>query len=227
MNSNTSAQTSTRKSAALPHTRQPEIPAAWREFSAGMEFLRRYGTRNTGNTGAIGRDNLRLLHRSLLQDNAYRSQVKNARKQMSQYAQPCKTPLLASSQLSAQLISIPADNSIQLSVRPGELGMLMIISGSLSTTPQLATQPQPPSNWFRGWPLTHRGNPDLKQFKADDIFYITPPEADSDPNSRRLSTHKKSCVILAVFTNHQLHASQTSHHAGIPLTQSPLPHTTP
>ncbi len=209
MNSNTSTQTATPASVPATKTQQQDMPIAWREFAAGMEFLRRYGAHNTANTNAISRDNLRLLHRSLLQDNTYRRQVHSAQKRMPQYGHPTRTTLLATSRLSAQLIHIPANSNIRLSVRPTELAMLMILSGSLSTDSQLAAQTQA-SWWSRGWYLNRRPKPGICQLKSDDIICIKQPRPDNDP--RLLATGKKSCVVLAVFSHQQYTPPQTSPH---------------
>ncbi len=169
-----------------------EMPAEWREFAAGMEFLRRYGPHNTANASAIGRDNLRLLHRSLLRKANYRHQINQASKKTQRYGRPGKATLIDSNQLSAQLISLPIKSSIQLIVRAGERGMFMILVGSASTSGQPASHTR--FHWWpRCWPLSQPA--DAHSLKTDDIICIT----HNPSNPCILSTHSKACVVLAVF----------------------------
>lgn len=167
---------------------------AWREFAAGMEFLRRYGMHNTANSGAISRDNLRLLHRALLQDSEYQQLITSARRETPQLTRPRWSALTTGRQLHAQLISMPANSSIRLTTQPGYLGMFLVIAGSAETLGRTKTPSRPRHSW---WP--HRRLPSRQthhHLKANDVICVN-PEAT---NTGLLVTGKKACVVLAVFT---------------------------
>ncbi|HEX22588.1 MAG TPA: hypothetical protein ENH21_04080 [Chromatiales bacterium] len=182
----------------MPIEQKKEIPAAWREFAAGMEFLRRYGVHNTANSGAISRDNLRLLHRALLQDNEYRQLITDARRKTPQLTGPDWSTLTASRQLHAHLVSIPAKNSIRLTTQPGYLGMFLILSGSAETFGQPET-PSRHSWWPRGWLSSRQTHTKTQHLKANDIVCVT----HGTSSTGLLVTGKKACVILAVFNSLQ------------------------
>jgi len=182
----------------IPIEQKKEIPAVWREFAAGMEFLRRYGIHNTANSGAISRDNLRLLHRALLQDNEYRQLITAARRKTPQLTAPDWSTLTESRQLHAHLVSIPAKNSISLTTRSGYLGMFLIISGSAETFRQPETPSHPRHSWWpRGWLSSRQTHAKTQHLKANDIVCVT----HSTSSAGLLVTGKKACVILAVFNS--------------------------
>lgn len=184
----------------MPVEQKKEPSAAWREFSAGMEFLRRYGIHNTANSGAISRDNLRLLHRALLQDSEYRQLITAARRKTPQLTGPDWSTLTASHQLHAHLVSIPAKSSIRLTTRPGYLGMFLILSGSAETFRQTETPPRPRHSWWpRGWLSSRQTHAKTQHLKANDIVCVT----HSTSSAGLLVTGKKACVILAVFNSLQ------------------------
>lgn len=187
-----------------------EISAEWREFIAGMEFLHRYGTHNTANARAIGRDNLRLLHRSLLQKADYQQAIHHAGQQVRQQSLPNKTTLIVSHQLSAQLISLPVGSSIQLVARAREQAMFMIINGSANTANPAASHHQ--SHWWSPkWLLGQSTATPSLTLKTNDIICIP----QGQPNPCVLSAQKKHCIILAVFN------------AQTPMQSTPLPQQQP
>ncbi|HHH49159.1 MAG TPA: hypothetical protein ENK51_09780 [Gammaproteobacteria bacterium] len=167
---------------------------AWREFAAGMEFLRRYGVHDTANSSGIRRDNLRLLHRALLQDSEYRKQTLDARRGAAGLTRPRWQILTCSRQLHAHLISMPANSSIRLTTQAGYLGMFLVIAGSAETLGRTETPTRPRHSW---WP--HRRLPSRQShhyLKTNDVTCANPETADTG----LLVTGKKTCVILAVFT---------------------------
>ena len=167
---------------------------AWREFAAGMEFLRRYGIHNTANSGAISRDNLRLLHRALLQDSEYRQLITSARRETPQLTRSRWSALTTGRQLHAQLISMPANSSIRLTTQAGYLGMFLIIAGSAETLGRTKTPARPRHSW---WP--HRRLPSCQThhyLKTNDVVCVNADTTDT----RLLVTGKKTCIVLAVFT---------------------------
>ncbi len=187
----------------LPTVQKKESPAAWREFAAGMEFLRRYGIHNTANSSAISRDNLRLLHRALLQDSEYRRLITATRRKAPQLTSPDWTLLTASHQLHAHLVGIPARSSIQPTAHPGYLGMFLILSGSAETSRQAETSPR--RHWWpRGWRPSHQAHTTTRHLKANDIVSVT----HNTSNAGLLVTDKKACTILAVFTTQQIRQTQ-------------------
>ncbi|HEB94274.1 MAG TPA: hypothetical protein ENI94_12600 [Gammaproteobacteria bacterium] len=187
----------------LPIMQKKESPVAWREFAAGMEFLHRYGIHNTANSSAISRDNLRLLHRALLQDSEYRQLITAARREAPQLTSPNWSLLTASHQLHAHFVSIPAKSSIQLTVHPGYLGMFLILSGSAETSKQAETSLR--RNWWpRGWLPSRQAHAKTQLLKANDIISVT----HSTSNAGLLVTGKKACTILAVFTTRQIRQAQ-------------------
>ena len=159
-----------------------------------MEFLRRYGIHNTANSGAISRDNLRLLHRALLQDSEYRQLITSARRKAQQLTRPHWSALTTGRLLHAQLISMPANSSIQLTTQAGYLGMFLIIAGLAETLGRTETPARPRHSW---WP--HRRLPSRQAhhyFKTNDVICVN---ADTT-NTSLLVTGKKTCIVLAVFT---------------------------
>lgn len=221
MTSTMPKQTHLRQEAAtLPVMQKNEPPVAWREFAAGMEFLRRYGTHNTANSGAISRGNLRLLHRALLQDSEYRQQVTSARRETPQLATPNWLLLTASHQLHAHLVGIPAKSSICLTAHPGYMGMFLILSGSAETLKQTAIPPRPRRNWWpRGWLPSSQTHAKTQHLKANDIICVT----HSTSNTGLLVTGKKACIILAVFTAQQTRQAPSTEYADrLPSQQIPL-----
>lgn len=204
----------------IPVEQKKEAPVAWREFAAGMEFLRRYGIHNTANSGAISRDNLRLLHRALLQDNEYRQLITAARRKTPQLTDPDWSTLTASRQLHAHLVSIPAKNSIRLTTRPGYLGMFLIISGSAETFRQPETPSRPRHSWWpHSWLSSRRTHAKTRHLKANDIICVT----HSTSSAGLLVTGKKACVILAVFNSLQTQQPHPATYAdGLPSQQTPL-----
>jgi len=181
----------------IPIEQKKEAPVAWREFAAGMEFLRRYGTHNTANSGAISRDNLRLLHRALLQDSEYRQLITTARRETPQLTSPSWSALTASHQLHAHLVSIPAKGSIRLTARPGYLGMFLILSGSAETFSRTETPSHPRHNWWpRGWLPSSQTHAKTHHLKANDVVCVN----HNASNASLLVTGKKACIVLAVFT---------------------------
>ncbi len=201
----------------LPIMQKKEPPVVWREFVAGMEFLRRYGIHNTANSSAISRDNLRLLHRALLQDSEYRQLITAARRETPQLTSPNWSLLTASHQLHAHLVGIPAKSSLRLAAHPGYLGMFLILSGSAETLKQTETPPR--RNWWpRGWLPSRQAHAKTQPLKANDIISVT----HNTSNAGLLVTGKKACIMLAVFTAQQTRQAPPAGYADDLSQQIPL-----
>lgn len=199
-----------------------ESPAAWREFAAGMEFLRRYGIHNTANAGAIRRDNLRLLHRVLLQDDDYRQRITSARREAPALSRPHWSTLTASRQLHAHLVSMPANSSIRLTTQAGYLGMFLILSGSAETISRTDTPSRRPRHswWPHGWLSSKRTQIRAHHLKANDVVCVNHNAADTG----LLVSGKKGGIILAVFTAQQGQPPSPATPRSRPPTQQPPLH---
>ncbi len=198
-----------------------EPPAAWREFAAGMEFLRRYGIHNTANASAISRDNLRLLHRALLQDSEYRHLITSARRQAPRLTRPRWLPLTTSRQLHAHLVSMPANSSIRLTTQPGYLGMFLVLSGSAETINRTGSVSRLRHSWWpHGWLSSKRPPTSTHCLKANDVVCVNHDTA----NAGLLVTGKKACIVLAVFTAQRALQPTAAAVCGKPqVQQTPLP----
>ena len=181
-----------REAVPMPHAWQGEELAAWREFTAGMEFLRRYSGHNTANAGVIGRDNLRLLHRSLLQDDGYRELLKSLRRKIRHQALPLRLDLTASQALCAHLISMPTESRIRLCTRPGHLSMFIVLHGAAHTQPRASTV-RHHSWWHPGWQLGRRRDAESRPLHVEDII------STAHGNGDTLVAGKKHCILLAVL----------------------------
>jgi len=196
MNSNTAEPAlSLREPAPMAHAWKSDDPAAWREFAAGMAFLRRYSSHNTGDPDVIGRNNLRLLHRSLLQDSGYRQLLKTARRGLARQALPFRFDLTASEQLQAHLISIPPQSCIRLASRPGYLGMFLLIHGAASTIERKPAGARR-GRWPFPWQRRRQQHAKRRHLRPDDIVCI----AHGNTDTEALITGRKPCIVLAVFT---------------------------
>lgn len=183
------------------NTRQPSrlhsastTHAAWSAFRDGMQVLQRYACHSAADSAAIAKDNMRLLHKSLLDDPRYRQRLKQANGNIAKLS--ALHALLATQGLRADLITVQKGHFIRLSPHRGKLSMFMAISGkaiieqTTQSTDQSAPSPQRKPWWTR---LKH-DNQTERTLRNGDVMLVSPGRNEGNV----LTAQERSCVILSV-----------------------------
>ena len=164
------------------------LTPAMRDFLAGMHFLHRYAARCHADAEIIGRDNLRLLHRTLMGDAHYRTALAEAMRSSSQRGLPVSRKLFTAVEIEAEIVSLQQDSALRLTDHPNQMGLLMMLSGRAHLTGN-TPRPQTFSRKMHGW-LTG-SKPALK---SQDVIW----EKQNGPEPQTLIATANNCVLLRV-----------------------------
>jgi len=168
------------------------LSPAMRDFWAGMRFLHRYAARCHADTEAIGRDNLRLLHNTLMADSNYRAILAEAGRCISQRGLAVSHKLFSTVEINAEIFSMRQGGSLRLASQPNHLSLLMVLSGRAAHS-GVKGKPQTFSRKMHRW-LTGSNDQSPHILKSEDVIW----EKQSGTEPHVLTTTSNVCVVLRV-----------------------------
>lgn len=168
------------------------LSPAMRDFWTGMHFLHRYAGRSHADIEAIGRNNLRLLHNSLLVDTHYRAILAEAGRDTSQHGLPVPRKLFSSVEINAEIVTMQEDSSLCLATQANQLCLLMVLSGR-ATLDGIKKRPPTISLKMHRW-LTRKNPRSPQILKSQDVVW----EKTSSSEPQVLTAASNACVLLRV-----------------------------
>jgi hypothetical protein len=168
------------------------LTPAMRDFWAGMRFLHRYAARCHADTEAIGRNNLRLLHNTLMADTHYRAILAEAGRCISQRGLPVSHKLFSTVEINAEILSLRQGGSLRLSSQLNQLSLLMVLSGRANHI-GAEDKPQSFSRKMHRW-LTRSNDESPHILKSEDVIW----EKQSGTGPHVMTATSNVCVVLRV-----------------------------
>ena len=110
--------------------------ATWRAFSSGMHMLKKYAYRSPVDIHSTASANLKLLHKTLRKDRAYKEIFLLAEKKGLISALPTIHWLVKSADLQARFISLGKFSTTTFSAQEDELSMFLVICGKIECQPE-------------------------------------------------------------------------------------------
>lgn len=167
--------------------------AVWAAFRSGMEVFFRYANRSEADSYEIARSNLRLLHRTLLNDPIYREILKAVKASLADHG--VTSTLFSTPDLSVKLTSIKKNCESKFFSDQCNLNMALVISGNATINHPGSSLVNENSVWKPYSWIYWGSNIDNQYYKKEgDIILFNTWDRETDI----VFANKKDCILLQV-----------------------------